>query len=235
MEKRKMSQGYLTGSRDVDILIAKNLVTKGSPAWARFIHMLMILFREYPGFLKCCVSRYLKLMVRYLKIKLPLEVIRQPKYRLTKSPFWRSTIQRFASGEEVVFTDRHNGLKRAKLYMLGLLFGYYHAGYQEEAYEARSRRGHNIYSENKLVKDRYTMAELRQMKMNLPGMWKETDEKDSKGRPYYVQPCYEESGQSWFKRGIMIRRYGKIVFTKVLWTGNEADLASSLCAEWFFA
>jgi hypothetical protein len=226
-----MSQDYLAGSKDVDFLIAKYLINKGSPAWARFVHMLMILFRGYPGFLKCCSARYLKLMVRYLRIKHPKEIFRQPTYRLSRSHFWRTAMQQFASGEEVVFTDRHNGIVRSKLYMLGLLFGYYHIGYQKEEYEARSRRGRNIFSEYKLRKDRYTMKELKRMRMNLPGMWKETDEKDSKGEPYYVQPCYEESGQSWFKREIMVRRYGSIVFTKVIWTGNEAEIASALCAE----
>ena len=125
--------------------------------------------------------------------------------------FWKQTILKFSSGNsEIIFNEKFKGKTRAKLYMLGFLFGYSHVGYDEENFEVSSTRGRLKYSEYKLTKDKYTMSELRKMRMNLPNMWNISQELNEKGEHYYTK-----SEDGWYKRGIMTRSYGYLKFQKV--------------------
>ncbi len=201
---------YLT-NKDTDGIIAKHLICSGHPQMLRLMNGIMIMFKNYPKFVNICSERFINLMKRYLKMKNIEEIIFTTKH---SNNFWKQTIQKFASGKsEISFTGRQKGKTRAKLYMLGFLFGYSHVGYDEENFEVSSTRGRLRYSEYKLTKNKYTMKELRKMKMNLPDMWNKTDEVDEKGEHYYIKV---ENG--WYKRGIMTHRYNLIKFNKVIST-----------------
>ncbi len=205
---------YLT-NKDTDTIIARHLISSGRPQMLRLMNGVMIIFRNYPKFVNICAERFINLMKRYLKIKNIKEII-----QLNNNSFWEQIISKFASGkcgEELVFTCLYKGKTRAKLYMLGFLFGYSHVGYGEENFEVRSNRGKLKYSENKLTKNKYTMKEILKMRMNLPDMWKITDDVDEKGDSYYIT-----SPECCYKRGIMTRRYSALKFFKTIETGFQA-------------
>ena len=201
--------------KDIDSIIAKYVVVTGKPAYGKIINCLMIIFKTYPEFVKECHKRYMKLLCLYNKLSTPFEITSNKSYLIHYNNFWRNTIKKFESGVNFIIDGGQKSRTRKKLYMLGYLYGYRHVVTGQESYEKRANRGPNsvyrlIYSEEKIGRNKkYTMRELKRLRMNLPDMWVNSGEVDKDGNI-----LYNAVEDGWGKRGIMYNTPGIIHFYK---------------------
>ena len=110
-------------NKDIDWLIAKQLLRDGRPRAMRSVNLLLITFGPLSDFAKICSTRYQQLMCRYRQVKSTDELIPP---QIHNNSFWHTAIKNFTTakpGETIVFDGGQKGDTRQKLYMLGTLFG----------------------------------------------------------------------------------------------------------------
>ena len=214
--KYSLMAGHLV-NKDIDWLIAKQLLRDGRPRAMRSINLLLIIFGPLTAFAKICSTRYQQLMCRYRQVKSINDLV---PAQVHNNSFWHTAIKNFTTakpGDRIVFDGGQKGTTRQRLYMLGTLFGCRWSVTGQERRENRyGRHGRIVYKEDKIDFNKlYTMKELCRLRIDFPNMWMGTDQTDDNGEVLYAPADSNEENGYWDRRGVMCNGPGIITFTKL--------------------
>lgn len=205
-------------NKDVDWLIAKQLLRDGRPNATRFLNRILLSFSPLTSFVKICSMRYQQLLCRYRQVKSVEELV---PAQIHNNSFWHKAVKDFSNakpGERIVFDGNQKGPTRQRLYMLGTLFGCRWIVTNRTRRENYNRKGRYIYPEEKIdLSALHTMKQLRKLRMDLPDMWLESGQLNESGEILYraVTPEENKTGRGWYKRGIMCNGPCTIIFIKL--------------------